>query len=85
MKPKSESVGTVLESRWETVSRWYEVDLMRDLLGDWVVIRRWGGKGSNRHGQKTELVVDEIQGIKAVEVIGQMRVKRGYVPVRQKL
>ncbi|SEO99739.1 hypothetical protein [Nitrosovibrio sp. Nv6] len=33
-------------ARWETAQRWYEVELVRDLIGDWVVVRRWGSKAS---------------------------------------
>lgn len=29
--------------RWESVTRWYEAELMCDLFGDWLVVRRWGG------------------------------------------
>jgi hypothetical protein len=29
----------VARARWETAQRLYEVQIVRDLLGDWVVVR----------------------------------------------
>ena len=31
-------------ARWETAQRWYEVELVRDLLGDRVFMCRWVAK-----------------------------------------
>jgi hypothetical protein len=41
----------VARAHWETAQRWYEVELVRDLLGDWVVVPRWGSKASRRYGE----------------------------------
>lgn len=68
--------GIVLRVRWENVHRWYEAEVVHDLLGDWVVVRRWGGKDSKRHGEMTCLVDDEADGLRLVEQIHVARSKR---------
>jgi hypothetical protein len=44
----------VARARWETAQRWHEVELVLDLLGDWVLMRRWGSKASRRHGEQIQ-------------------------------
>jgi hypothetical protein len=34
----------VARARWETAQRWYEVGPARELVGDWVLMRRWVAK-----------------------------------------
>ena len=66
----------LLRARWETSQRWYEAELVHDLLGDWVVMRRWGGKGSRRYGKKIGLVSNETDGRQAIERIHRLRLRR---------
>ncbi|QYF37971.1 hypothetical protein HZS91_05057 (plasmid) [Xanthomonas citri pv. citri] len=68
--------GIVLRARWGTAQRWYEVELAHDLLGDWVVMRRWGSKDSHRHGEKPDLVSGETEGRHAIEQIHRARLRR---------
>jgi len=63
-------------ARWETGERWYEAILTQDLLGDWIVLRVWGGKGSRRHGQKTDMVNSEADGRNLIEQIHKTRIHR---------
>jgi len=63
-------------TRWESSQRWYEVILTQDLLGDWIVLRAWGGKDSHRHGQKTDLVSSEVEGRNLIEQIHKTRIHR---------
>ena len=63
-------------ARWETPQRWYKVELVHDLLGDWVVMRRWGGKESRRYGQKISLVSGEAEGRQVIERIHRLRLRR---------
>lgn len=67
-------------ARWETAQRWYEVELVRDLLGDCVVIRRWGSKASRRYGELSHVVEGEAQGRQIIERIHLVRLQRkpGY-------
>jgi hypothetical protein len=66
----------LLFARWETLERWYEVEVLYDLLGDWVVMRRWGGKGSDRHGKRTVLISDESEGQRIIEKVDKVRLSR---------
>src|SRR5690242_3355284 len=38
--------------RWENAHRWYEVELICDLFGDWVVKRYWGASTEKDMGSK---------------------------------
>ena len=66
----------VLRARWETQMRWYEAELFQDLLGDWVVLRRWGGKNSLRYGKKIDVVLSPIEGQDAIARIHSARLRR---------
>ena len=66
----------LLFARWETLERWYEVEILYDLLGDWVVMRRWGGKGSERYGKITVLISNEAEGHQIIEKIDKVRRSR---------
>jgi hypothetical protein len=68
--------GVVLRARLETAQRWYEVELVHDFLGDWVVMRRWGGKDSKRHGEKPDVVAGESEGRELIEQIHRARLRR---------
>ena len=67
-------------NRWcfETTQRYYEIALEKDLFGDWILTRNWGGKGSFRFGQKIQWVESFEQGRKEAEKIKKTRIKRGY-------
>lgn len=62
--------------RWETELRWYEAELVCDLFGDWLVVRRWGGLYSDRHGTKTEVVPDMLSGVVMLFAIDRERQQR---------
>jgi len=59
-------------------ARVYAAELIRDLLGDWVVTQAWGGKFSHRGGGRTVLVADEEAGFRLLQKIVKRREKRGY-------
>ena len=48
----------VARARWETAQRWYEVELVRDLPGDWILMRRWGSKASRRYRELSHVVAE---------------------------
>lgn len=62
--------------RWESATRWYEAELMCDLFGDWLVVRRWGGLYSERYGTKTDVVPDLLSGVALLFEIDQERQRR---------
>ncbi|SFU76923.1 hypothetical protein SAMN05216417_12814 [Nitrosospira multiformis] len=61
---------------WETAQRWYEVELVRDLLDDWVLMRRWGSKTSRRCGELSHVVEGEAKGRQFIERIHLVRLRR---------
>lgn len=63
-------------ARWKTEERWYEVEVLYDLLGDLVSMRRWGGKGSDKYGKRTVLVSSEVEGRQFIERIHNLRLRR---------
>jgi hypothetical protein len=52
----------VARAFWETAQPWCEVELVRDLLGDWVAVRRWGSKASRRYRELSHVVAGEVEG-----------------------
>ena len=63
--------------RWESATRWYEAELISDLVGDWLVVRRWGGLYSERYGTKTDVVPDLFSGVALLFEIDQEGVGSG--------
>lgn len=64
--------------RWESPSRYYQVRITRDLLGDWLLIQQWGGRDSRLGGEKTDVVADLAEGLAHLVAIDKVRAKRGY-------
>lgn len=57
--------------RWEIETRWYEAYFVYDLLGQWTVVRTWGGKGSRRHGQMIDVVESPAAGFTRIETLNK--------------
>jgi hypothetical protein len=76
-------VKAMIHQRWENPinQRYYRVIFSRDLLGDWVVTKIWGG--SNRAGSGTKNIpcVSYEDGMKLISKIADTRLKRGYQAV----
>ena len=67
--------------RWENLEkkRYYTISFSRDLFGDWVITRVWGGIGKAT-GRITHLPCASYEdGLKQIEKIARIRVNRGYV------
>ena len=60
-------------------ARYYQVDLVQDLLGDWTLVLCWGGLGSKRGGMRILTVASEGAGQELIEAIAKRRRQRGYV------
>lgn len=61
--------------------RYYQADLIEDLLGGWSVVMAWGGLDSHRGQMRTAWVQSYEDGIRLLEMIGKRRRQRGYSPV----
>ena len=72
-----------MRKRWVNAEkqRYYSVELVRDLFGDWTVIQSWGGVGSKRGRVRIVWVPSHDAGVERLAAIGQRREKRGYTPV----
>ena len=68
--------------RFKTDWRYYEIALEKDLFGEWILTRNWGGKGSSRFGQKSQWVESLDLGLEEAEKIKAIRIKRGYRSLR---
>ncbi len=68
-------------ARFESETRYYVVLVITDLLGDIVVVRRWGGLGSARGGAKNEPAGSMEEASARFERLGKVRVARGYARV----
>ncbi|WP_346014659.1 WGR domain-containing protein [Thiocystis violacea] len=71
----------MMQRRWvhPEKSRYYQVDFVQDLLGDWTLVLSWGGLGSRRGGMRILAVTSEAAGEDLVEAIAKRRRQRGYV------
>lgn len=67
-----------MRSMWLTDARYYHVSLVNDLLGDWVLVRRWGGRRSRRGGEKTTYMANRLMGERAYERVCAARRRHGY-------
>jgi len=58
--------------------RYYLVDLVQDLLGDWTLVLCWGALGSRRGRLRVVDVASEAEGLGKIEAITRRRQQRGY-------
>ncbi len=66
-------------------ARYYEVQLDRDLLGDWALRKVWGGLGSRHGGTHNTGVVSYENGFEQIDAIARRRARRGYEPLERPL
>lgn len=64
--------------RWTKGSRYYEVSVLQDLLGDLTVFRAWGRVASPRGGHQVTVCETEANAQTAVCRIEHRRCLRGY-------
>ena len=67
---------------WESENRYYKLSLSQTLFGEWILIKKWGGKYTRIHGSKIEYYKDihnedEINAI--FGSIQKRRASRGYI------
>jgi hypothetical protein len=59
-------------------ARYYQADVVADLLGGWSVVTAWGGLGSRRGQMRTAWVATREQGMARLAAIEKRRRQRGY-------
>lgn len=67
-----------MHTRWETDTRYYEVRLLRDLFGDVVMMRSWGGRGTALGRTMNTAHASEESAQRALRIITRTRARRGY-------
>ncbi|ADC64147.1 WGR domain-containing protein [Allochromatium vinosum] len=58
--------------------RYYQVELLQDLLGDWTLFQCWGGIGSHLGGQRIVWVESQEAGLTRIRQIRARRRQHGY-------
>lgn len=63
---------------YRTDRRGYTIVLDRDLLGGYVLWRRWYGLHNRRHGTKVQVFEREDLALREIERVVRRRERRGY-------
>ncbi|MBN9529783.1 MAG: WGR domain-containing protein [Alphaproteobacteria bacterium] len=63
---------------WLSANRYYSATVTTDLLGDLVLVRRWGGRFNARGGEAIALLADRAAGEQALRDLDRRRTRRGY-------
>jgi hypothetical protein len=69
--------------RWvnSETARYYQADLVEDLLGGWSVVTAWGGLGSRLGRMRTAWVETREEGERRLVQTAKRREQRGYQPI----
>lgn len=68
-----------ISTSWQTDQRYYQVDIMQDLFGTWLLKRSWGGLHSRLGNSKTLAARDYEHALRLLEEVAKHREKRGYM------
>jgi hypothetical protein len=66
---------------WQSRTRYYMVQIERDLLGDLVISRYWGGRFNRRGGVVHEVMTSPGLAERRILEISARRARHGYVLV----
>jgi predicted DNA-binding WGR domain protein len=66
---------------YRTDRRGYTLWLERDLIGDWVLFRRWYGLFNRRGGMRRQVFLQEEAALKEIKRIERLRIRHGYQKV----
>ena len=58
--------------------RYYQADLVKDLFGDWTLVKVWGSLDSHQGNQKICLVSGKEKGLAEIQKLMKERECRGY-------
>lgn len=69
--------------RWEHVKagRYYQALVQENLLGEWEILRMWGGIGSASGGGQCVPLQSQAASLLALADTAKRRAQRGYQPV----
>ena len=64
--------------KFETETKYYHAILCRDLFGNWVILRYWGGKSSRLGSSCTDFCESYAEAVKKLQELQKVRRYRGY-------
>lgn len=69
------------QTRWHKGNqRFYQAQLVKDMLGDWCILCTWGSLNSRLGNHKTHVFSDKNEALVFVDALNEKRLKRGYTP-----
>lgn len=63
---------------WRKGNRFYVVEVLQDLFGNWAVKRMWGSISTNRGNTKTIEAANYEHALKLLDEVEKRRKTRGY-------
>lgn len=69
-------IRSIILWMWENNTRWYTAEISTDLLGDLLLIQRWGGLTNTINGEKITILSDVKNGIQYLHKIDKKRKSR---------
>lgn len=70
----------IVSRRWTTNRRYYSAHVLKDLLGDWQLVRVWGGRGTRLGCYSITPTATQAEAVALLEREEARRRRRGYVP-----
>jgi hypothetical protein len=71
-------VPTPLRMAFQTNERHYTLLLIQDLFDQWIVVRSWSGRWTNKGASKMTAVPNYESGFKYFKEVVKIRERRGY-------
>ena len=72
------TISQNIRLRFETETKYYEIETIIDLLDNFILCRSWGGKATNHYGQLKKVFYDISSLNKEIKRLIRLRLKRGY-------
>jgi predicted DNA-binding WGR domain protein len=72
---------TPIQRRWVKETRYYQVELCQDLWGQWVVVKRWGRRGTALGQRRCVPCESYADALTVLARIQRRRSQRGYCAV----
>ena len=63
---------------WQRDDRYYWCALRQNLFGEWVLLRRWGGRRTRKGGQMETVVANPEEGHRLIQDVLKRRQYRRY-------
>lgn len=63
---------------WQRGDRYYWCALQQNLFGEWVVLRKWGGRKTGKGGQMETPCTNPEEGQRLIQDVQKRRQYRGY-------